>query len=105
MDAIMCKILIGSLTYLLHKQPELTYSESVLGRYMVKPTIHHWTVANRVLRHLKGTIYFGLIYEKGVKTPKIISYIDSNFSGVVVNRKSTAGQVFFLVIYLSHGTS
>ena len=49
-----------------------------------------------MLRYLKGTIDFGLIYEKRVRNPKVIGYNDSDFFGDVEDRKSTTGQVFFL---------
>ena len=49
-----------------------------------------------MLRYLKGTIDFVLIYEKGVKDLKVIRNSDSDFVGDVKERKSTSRQVFFL---------
>ena len=63
---------------------------------MVNPTSYHWIAAKRVLRYLKGTINFGLVYVKGVKNLNVIGYIDSDFAGDVEDRKSTLGQVLFL---------
>ena len=63
---------------------------------MVNPTSDHWIAAKRVLRYLKGTIDFGLVYVKGVKNLNVIGYSDSDFTGDVEDRKSTSGQVFFL---------
>ena len=72
MDVTLYRSLIGSLRYLLHSRPDMIYSISTLSRYMVNPTFDHWTTAKRVLRYLKGTIDFGLIYEKGVKDLNVI---------------------------------
>ena len=68
----------------------MTYSVSILSRYILNPTSDHWTTAKRVLRFLKGTIDFGLIYEKGVKDLKVIGYRDRDFANDVENRKSTS---------------
>ena len=61
-DAILYMSLIGSLRYLLHTRPDMTYSVSILSRYMVNPNSDHWISAKRVLRYLKVSIDFGLIY-------------------------------------------
>ena len=49
-----------------------------------------------MLRYIKGTIEFGLIYEKGMKDLKVIGCSDNGFIIDVDNKKSTSGQVFFL---------
>ena len=96
LDATLYWSLIGSLRYLLHTRPDMTYSVSILSRYMVNPTSDHWIAAKRLLRYLKGTIDFGLVYVKGVKNLNVIGYSDSDFTGDVKDRNSTSGQVFFL---------
>ena len=48
------------------------------------------------MRYLKGSISFGLIYNKGMKDLNVISYSDSDFVDDVENRKSTSELVFFL---------
>ena len=63
-DAILYRSLIGSLRYLLHTRPDMIYLVSILSRYMANPTSDHWIAAKRVLRYLKGTMDFGLIYGK-----------------------------------------
>ena len=96
MDATLYRSLIGSLRYLLHTRSDMTYSVSILSRYMMNPTSEHWIAAKRVSRYLKGTIDFGIVYVKGVKNLNVIGYSDSDFAGDVEDRKSTSGQVFFL---------
>ena len=49
-----------------------------------------------MLRYLKGTIKFGLIYENRAHNLKIISYSDSDFFDDMGDRKSTKRQVFLL---------
>ena len=49
-----------------------------------------------MLRYLKGTIDFGLVYVKGVKNLNVIGYSNSDFAKDVEDRKSTSGHVFFL---------
>ena len=66
---------------------------------MINPTINQWIIAKRVLRYLKGTIDFGLIYKivhPLVKNLKIIGYSDNDFFGDVEDKKSTTRKVFFL---------
>ena len=77
-------------------QPDVTYSVCILIRYMVNPIFDHWKTTKRVLRYLKGTINFGLIYKKGVKDFNVIGYSDSDFADDVEDRKSTSEHVFFL---------
>ena len=63
---------------------------------MMNPTFDHWIAVKRVLRYLKGTIDFGLVYVKGVKDLNVMFYSVSDFAGDVEDRKSTSIQVFFL---------
>ena len=44
--------LIGCLRYLVHTQPDITYSVNFLSRYMSNPNSEHMSAAKRVLRYI-----------------------------------------------------
>ena len=62
---------------------------------MSKPGKKHWIGVKRVLRYIKGTLDYGLIY-KSSDTNNIIleGYSDSDWGGDLSTRKSTSGYVF-----------
>jgi len=47
----------------------------------------------RIMRYLKGTIDFGLCYNKGL-SDECLGYSDSDWAGDIGDRKSTSGYVF-----------
>ena len=87
---------IGSLLYLSTKtRPDIAYAVSSVARFCAKPTKQHWTAVKRILRYLKGTSNFGLIYRED--TPRgITGYADADWAGDVGDRKSTSGYVFLM---------
>ncbi|BBH06990.1 hypothetical protein Prudu_018783 [Prunus dulcis] len=60
-------------------------------RLMEAPTILHFQAAKRVLRYLKGTTEFGVLYKRG-KSRGLVGFINSDFAGDFDDRKSTSGQ-------------
>lgn len=76
--------LVGSLNYIsMCTRPDITYATSLLCRYMSKPTHNHYNAAIRVLRYLKGTKDFGLVYGRKHSDHsdlKTIAYSDANFA-------------------------
>lgn len=62
------KSLVGGLRYLVHTRPDIAYSVGIVSRYMEKPTTMHLNVVKRILRYIKGTLNFGLVYRKGEET-------------------------------------
>ncbi|KAG6520324.1 hypothetical protein ZIOFF_017373 [Zingiber officinale] len=95
-DATEYRRLIGCLRYLLHTRPDLSYSVGMASRYMERPTIMHHKVVKQILRYLKGTIHFGLVYIKGPQEFCIFGYSDSDLAGDLDGRKSTSGMAFYL---------
>ena len=71
------------------------YVTGFVSRYMEAPTTTHFKTAMRILRYLKGTIYFGLYYSVS-DDYKLVGYSDSDWAGDSDDRKSTTGFVFFL---------
>ncbi|XP_074351935.1 secreted RxLR effector protein 161-like [Apium graveolens] len=95
-DSTDFKSIIGGLRYLIHTRPDLAYSVGVIRRFMEKPTVMHLNAAKRVLRYVKGTLEFGLIYTNDEENDVIIGYSDSDLAGNLEDRKSTDGMVFYL---------
>lgn len=81
--------------YLTATRPDIMYSVSLISRYMAKPTEIHLQAAKRILRYLKGTFDYGIMYKKG-SSDDLIAYTDSDYVGDLDDRKSTSGYVFLL---------
>ncbi|CAA7387883.1 unnamed protein product [Spirodela intermedia] len=88
--------MIGSLRYLTHTRPDFVFSVKLLSRFMEHSTFEHMLVVNRVLKYIKGTLNYGLVYDKGQDVVKLIDYTDNDFAGdVEEDQRSTTGQVFY----------
>jgi hypothetical protein len=87
--------LVGSLIYLTATRPNLSYAVSYISRFMQAPKTEHWTATKRVLRYVKGTLDFGILYGKS-KEPQLCGYSDLDWAGSMDDRKSTTCYVFSL---------
>ncbi|RVW66753.1 Retrovirus-related Pol polyprotein from transposon RE1 [Vitis vinifera] len=67
----------------------------VMSRYMQNPKKPHLEAVRRILRHVKGTIDYGLLYKKG-EDYKLVGYCDADYAGDHDTRRSTTGYVFML---------
>lgn len=63
---------------------------------MEKPILLHLSAANRIIRYVKGTLNYGLIYWKGLGDYMLAGYSGSDLVGNVENRKSTRRMAFYL---------
>ncbi|GJV87503.1 hypothetical protein Tco_1531441 [Tanacetum coccineum] len=93
-DATYYRSLIGSLRYLLHTRPDLSYSVGLLSRFMQDPKDHHLKAIKQVIRYIKGTKEHGIIYKKEGGC-KIIGYSDSSYGINTDQGKGTTGIVFY----------
>lgn len=59
------KSLVGGLRYLVHTRPDIAFAVGIVSRYMEKPTVLHMGAARRILRYIRKTIDYGLVYSKG----------------------------------------
>ena len=85
--------LIGSLMYLaICTRPDLSYALSYLSQFNKHPTKRNWQDAKRILRYLKGTIEYGVTFKKDKL--KMYGYIDSDWGGNELDRKSFTGYIF-----------
>nr|GEW35625.1 hypothetical protein [Tanacetum cinerariifolium] len=61
-----------------------------------KPTTLHFRVVKRILRYIRGTLDYGINYEKGSEFKELVGFTDSDHGGDVVSGKSTSGMIFYL---------
>ncbi|XP_015158410.1 uncharacterized mitochondrial protein AtMg00240-like [Solanum tuberosum] len=88
----MYRGIIGSLLYLIASRPDIVFSVEMCARFQVAPKESHLKVAKRILRYLKGTQNLVLFYPT-CDTLDLISYVDADYAGFLVDRKSTSASV------------
>lgn len=82
---------IGALIHLANTtRPDISYAVSYLARHMTNPTMAAWNTAKGVLRYLKGTKDFGIIYKK-TGDEGLYGYSDSDWAQEKPQRKSIGG--------------
>lgn len=79
--------------YLTATRPDITYSVSLISRFMESSRIDHWEAGKRILRFVKGSIDHGITYSR-TKDFKLKGFSDSDFGGNLDDSRSTAGYVF-----------
>lgn len=86
--------LIGSLMYLaIGTRPGIMHAVGIASRYMERPTIVHENAAKRILKYLKRTLNFGILFCSD-KENELNAYSDADYAGDVDSRRSTTGYVF-----------
>ena len=86
---------MGSLMYaMLCTRPDICYSVGMVSRYQSNPGPKHWQAVKHILKYLRRTRDYMLVYCSEDLIP--ISYTDSDFQSDLDFRKSTSGCVFTL---------
>lgn len=63
-DSTLYKQIVGSLRFVCNGRPDIAFGVGLVSRFMTDPRISHMTAAKRILRYLKGTLDFGLLFPK-----------------------------------------
>jgi hypothetical protein len=82
-DATLYRQLVGSLLYLTHTRPDLSFVVGLVARYMQTPHEIHWKEAKRILRYVCGTVQFGIHYRSG-GTPLLVGFTDSDWAATLM---------------------
>ena len=91
----MYRQLVGSLIYLTLTRPYIFYPVGVVSRYMSNPKKPHLDAVTRILRYVKGTMNFGILYKK-TNDCLVMGYCDADYVGDCGTRRSTTGYFFSL---------
>ena len=92
-DAMMYRQMIGSLMYLTNTRLDICFAMNTLSQFLTYPRNVHLIAAKHILRCLRGTIDYGLKYEVNQKI-NLEGYVDSDWAGSAIDRKSTSGCCF-----------
>ena len=92
-DIRLYRKLVGSLLYLTHTIPDLSYDTSAVEIHMHQTHELHWKAAKRILQYVRGTKKFGVHYTAG-SSLQLVGFSDSDWAGDPIDRKSTSGFVF-----------
>lgn len=85
--------LIGCIMYIaVCTRPDIAYAASLLSQFNNCHSETHWKAAKRVLRYLKGTIDYCIVYEKMVLS--VTGYVDADWASNQIDRRSYTGYVF-----------
>ncbi|XP_066323855.1 secreted RxLR effector protein 161-like [Miscanthus floridulus] len=97
-DATEYRSLIGSLRYLIHTCPDITFVVGYLSRFMETPRKEHLVAVKRLLRYIAGMVEFGILYSMVASggNNKLMGYSDSDLGGDVDEQRCTTGVIFFL---------
>ncbi|KAA3472466.1 disease resistance protein TAO1-like [Gossypium australe] len=87
--------LVGCLLYLTSTRLDIMYAVSLLSRFMHCCNESHYRAAKRVLRYIKGTLNYGMVFEKAEHL-ELTGYTDSDWAGSSDDMRSTSGYAFSL---------
>ena len=85
---------VGALQYLATMtRPDIAYAVSYLGRFNHNPAPAHWLAVKHLLRYLKGTMHYQLVYHGGDSKELFTTYSDASHGGCKATGRATGGYV------------
>ncbi|GJY78530.1 ribonuclease H-like domain-containing protein [Tanacetum coccineum] len=94
-DSTLYRSLAGALQYLTFTRPDISYGVQQVCLFMHDPREPHLFALKRILRHVRGTLSYGLqLYSS--TTSSLVAYSDADWAGCPTTRRSTSGYCVFL---------
>ena len=82
---------VGSCMYpMVCYRPDLAFTVSAVSRFLATPSNQSWVTVKRMLRYLKGTVNYGLFFQKE-STSGLVVYCDADYAANIDDRRSTSG--------------
>jgi histone deacetylase 1/2 len=86
--------IVGELLYIsVCSRPDLSFAVNMCARQVENPNSRHKGAVIKILRYIKSTTDFGLIYQGSGKEPRLVVHSDSDFAADKKDSKSTTGFV------------
>jgi hypothetical protein len=84
------KQIVGSLMYLTATRPDIMFDVHMIARFMEHPLETHMVAAKRILRYIRGTSEYRVLYKRG-RHAELTAYTDSYYGGDVDDRRVHQG--------------
>jgi hypothetical protein len=95
-DVTEYRSIVGSLRYMVHTRPDLSFAVGYVSRFMESPTTEHMSAVKHILRYISGTLKYGCRYMISNKDGEhLTGFSDADLAGDIDDRKSTSGSIFF----------
>jgi hypothetical protein len=96
-DPTLCRSIVRALQYAVITRPDICFSVNKVCQFMSNPLESQWTAVKRILRHLKGTVSWGLLVRPIPTSPlSILAYCDADWGSDPDDCRSTSGACVFL---------
>lgn len=86
---------MGSPIYLTVTQPDIAYVFHFVSQFMSAPQSTHYVVVFRILRYVKGTLFYGLHFPSQ-SSFELRAYSDADWAGDPIDHRSTTRYCFLL---------
>ncbi|XP_068319518.1 uncharacterized mitochondrial protein AtMg00810-like [Pyrus communis] len=87
--------LVGKLIYLTFTRLYITFAVSLVNQFMHAPTVEHLNIVKMIICYLKGSIDQGILMRNN-HSIEIHAYIDADWAGNAIDRKSTTSYCTFV---------
>ena len=91
----MYKSTVGALQYVTITRPEISYCVNRMCQFMQNPLESYWKSIKRILRHLSGTLDYGLHLRRSSQL-NLVGFCDADWATNPYDRRSTSGYCVFL---------
>ncbi|KAK1415763.1 hypothetical protein QVD17_31549 [Tagetes erecta] len=105
-DPVKYRQVVGALQYVTISRPDVTYAVNKVCQFMHAPTNNHWSAVKRILRYLRGTSDYGLLFKHNSGTllhaytdsdfHSLSAFSDADWAGCPDDRRSTGGYAIYL---------
>ena len=81
---------------MVYTRPNLAQVVSVVSKFLSNPGRSHWDAVKWIFRYLRGTIDYGIMFNRHQSIPSIVGYVDADYVRDMDDRRSTTCYMFTL---------
>jgi len=94
-DPTEYRSIVGKCRHVTQTRPDIAYAVGIVSRYLQNPQVPHLKAAKRIVRYLRTTQDFGVLYKAG-EANALTGFTDVDHASCLDEGKSITGYVFRL---------